>query len=48
MKTALIVDDQANVRCLICDYLSQEGFHVIEAGDGRAVAWRLHICSRLP
>jgi len=36
MKTALIVDDQANVRRLICDYLSQEGFRVIEAEDGRA------------
>lgn len=36
MKTALIVDDQANVRRLICDYLSQEGFRVVEAADGRA------------
>ncbi|HEX8982475.1 MAG TPA: response regulator transcription factor [Ktedonobacterales bacterium] len=35
MKTALIVDDQAHVRRLICDYLSQEGFRVVEAEDGR-------------
>lgn len=35
MKTALIVDDQAHVRRLICDYLAQEGFRVVEAEDGR-------------
>lgn len=35
MKTALIVDDQAHVRRLICDYLSQDGFRVVEAEDGR-------------
>ncbi len=36
MKTALVVDDQVNVRRLICDYLTQEGFRVVEAADGRA------------
>jgi|SRR5579862_4584464 len=35
MKTALVVDDQANVRRLIRDYLTQEGFRVVEAEDGR-------------
>ncbi|MGZ3582519.1 MAG: response regulator transcription factor [Ktedonobacterales bacterium] len=35
MKTVLVVDDQANVRHLIRDYLTQEGFHVVEAEDGR-------------
>lgn len=35
MKTVLIVDDQANVRLLIRDYLTQEGFRVVEAEHGR-------------
>jgi DNA-binding response OmpR family regulator len=35
MKTVLVVDDQANVRLLIRDYLTQEGFHVVEAEQGR-------------
>ena len=34
MKTALVVDDQVNVRRLIGDYLTQEGFRVVEAADG--------------
>jgi len=34
MKTALVVDDQANVRRLIRDYLGQEGFRVVEAENG--------------
>lgn len=35
MKTVLVVDDQANVRRLIRDYLTQEGFRVVEAENGR-------------
>jgi DNA-binding response OmpR family regulator len=35
MKTVLMVDDQPNVRRLIHDYLSQEGFRVVEAENGR-------------
>ena len=35
MKTILIVDDQANVRLLIRDYLTQEGLRVVEAEHGR-------------
>ncbi len=35
MRTVLIVDDQANVRLLIRDYLSQEDFRVVEAENGR-------------
>ena len=35
MRTVLMVDDQANVRRLVRDYLTQEGFRVVEAGDGR-------------
>lgn len=35
MKTVLIVDDQANVRQLVRDYLTQEGFRVVEAENGR-------------
>jgi DNA-binding response OmpR family regulator len=36
MKTVLVVDDQANVRLLLRDYLTQEGFRVVEADNGRA------------
>ena len=35
MKTVLVVDDQANVRRLVRDYLTQEGFRVVEAENGR-------------
>jgi DNA-binding response OmpR family regulator len=35
VKTVLVVDDQANVRLLIRDYLTHEGFRVVEAEDGR-------------
>src|SRR5579884_2669562 len=36
MKTVLVVDDQSNVRTLLRDYLTQEGFRVVEADNGRA------------
>ena len=36
MKTVLVIDDQANLRHLIRDYLTQEGFRVVEAENGRA------------
>ena len=35
MRTILMVDDQVNVRRLVRDYLTQEGFRVIEAENGR-------------
>src|SRR5271165_5583745 len=35
MRTVLIVDDQANVRLLVRDYLTQEDFRVVEAENGR-------------
>ena len=35
MKTILVVDDQANIRTLVEMYLSQEGFRVVTARDGR-------------
>jgi DNA-binding response OmpR family regulator len=35
MKTVLMVDDQMNVRLLVRDYLTQEGFRVVEADNGR-------------
>lgn len=35
MKTVLMVDDQANVRHLVHDYLTQEGLRVVEAENGR-------------
>jgi DNA-binding response OmpR family regulator len=34
-KTILVVDDQANVRTLLREYLSEEGYRVVVAGDGR-------------
>jgi DNA-binding response OmpR family regulator len=34
-KTILVVDDQANVRTLLRDYLSEQGFHVVTAADGQ-------------
>lgn len=35
MSTILVVDDEAALRDMIRLYLEQEGFHVVEAGDGR-------------
>jgi DNA-binding response OmpR family regulator len=35
VKTVLVVDDQTNVRHLIRDYLTHEGFRVVEAENGR-------------
>ncbi len=34
-KTILVVDDKANVRTLLREYLTEEGFRVVTAGDGR-------------
>ncbi|HEX6817507.1 MAG TPA: response regulator transcription factor [Ktedonobacterales bacterium] len=36
MKTVLVVDDQANVRTLLRDYFTHEGFRIVEADNGRA------------
>src|SRR5215469_7652088 len=35
MKMVLMVDDQMNVRLLVRGYLTQEGFRVVEAEQGR-------------
>ena len=35
MKTIMIVDDQLNVRTLVRDVLTAEGFRVVEAANGR-------------
>ncbi len=35
MKTIMVVDDKANVRHLIDDYLSEQGFRVVVAENGR-------------
>jgi DNA-binding response OmpR family regulator len=35
MKTILVVDDKANIRNLVRDYLEAEGFRVVIAADGR-------------
>lgn len=35
MKTILLIDDQANVRRFLGDFLRQEGYHVVEAESGR-------------
>ncbi len=34
-RTILVVDDQSNVRTLLREYLTEEGFRVVTAGDGR-------------
>ena len=34
-KTILVVDDKANMRTLVREYLTAEGFRVTTAGDGR-------------
>ena len=34
-KTILVVDDKANVRQLLDEYLTQQGFHVVTATNGR-------------
>jgi DNA-binding response OmpR family regulator len=34
-KTVLVVDDKASVRKLVQEYLTEEGFRVVTAGDGR-------------
>jgi DNA-binding response OmpR family regulator len=34
-KTILVVDDKANVRQLVQDYLAQQGFRVVTAANGR-------------
>ena len=34
-KTILVVDDKASVRTLVRDYLTEEGFHVVVAENGR-------------
>lgn len=34
-KTILVVDDTENLRTLVKSYLSQEGFRVLTAADGR-------------
>ena len=35
MKTILIIDDKTSVRVLVKDYLSKEGFRVVEADNGQ-------------
>ena len=34
MKTILVVDDKANVRTLVREYLTAEGFRVVSAENG--------------
>ena len=34
-KTILVVDDKANVRTLLREYLSEEGFHIVTAENGQ-------------
>jgi DNA-binding response OmpR family regulator len=39
MKTILVVDDKANVRTLIREYLSAEGFRVVTAENGQVALY---------
>ena len=36
MTTILVVDDKASLRTMVESYLTQEGYRVVTAGDGRA------------
>lgn len=38
-KTILVVDDQSSVRQLLHDYLTEQGYRIIEAGDGEAALY---------
>ncbi|MGB8212345.1 MAG: response regulator transcription factor [Anaerolineales bacterium] len=39
MKTILIVDDKANVRILVREYLSEQGFRVVTAENGQTALY---------
>ena len=39
MKTILVVDDKANVRTLVREYLTAEGFRVVTAENGQAALY---------
>jgi DNA-binding response OmpR family regulator len=39
MKTILVVDDKANVRTLVREYLTEEGFRVITAENGQTALY---------
>jgi DNA-binding response OmpR family regulator len=39
MKSLLVVDDDDEIRELLCDYLSESGYHVLAAADGPQM-WR--------
>jgi DNA-binding response OmpR family regulator len=39
MKTILVVDDKANVRTLVREYLSAESFHVVTAENGQTALY---------
>ena len=44
-QTILVVDDHLNVRTLVADYLTEQGYRVLAASDGHeglAIARRLH------
>jgi len=36
MQTLLVVDDKANVRTLLREYLTEQGYRVVTAENGRA------------
>jgi DNA-binding response OmpR family regulator len=37
--TILVVDDKASVRTVVCDYLTEEGFRVVSAENGRTALY---------
>ncbi|TXK71938.1 response regulator transcription factor [Paenibacillus sp. N3.4] len=43
MKTVLIVDDEAKIREVVVSYLHDEGFHTIEAADGKGALERVRV-----
>ncbi|TYL49063.1 response regulator [Marinomonas sp. IMCC 4694] len=42
-KTLLVVDDDHDIRCLLCDALSQKGYRVLEAENGRQMWQHLEV-----
>jgi len=44
-QTVLVVDDEPMVREVLCQYLTHDGFVVVEAGDGDEAVAKLDDCS---
>ena len=45
MDTVLVVDDEKEIREVVCFALQEEGFNVVEAGDGIEGLARIYLLS---